>query len=274
VKGSAGRISPKRICDDFHSALRYTQPNQKMKRTLLILLLFIGLTSVYANEWRPYVGVAGLVAFPVKITRNDPNLDWDPLYVCPGTQFDFGIRIHNHEFYLGYFVSNSADQKESNNSDFRTDNYTYISAYSSKTKSWHEKRYMFGYRLYPIHEQNHRFDLILGAALETQKADENVLVSKSLVKSTNYPNTLPVYENLSSDSYTDSKKGKMGAGIMVESGFSAEVYRGLQLVFLSQVHFYMHKIKQQQQSWTPEDDSKVITPSFVFQLRYTFGKNN
>jgi hypothetical protein len=247
-----------------------------MKNTLVILCLLLSLTSVYAGEWRPYVGVAGLMDIPGKVLslENPIRLRWDPLYACPGTQFDLGVSIKNHEFYVAYHFSNSSDLSDQYDYSYKHSDNILISVDQTTTKSWHEKKYLLGYRLYPIHSKNQRLDLIIGTALEMILSKEKSSRTETRYQSTINPDLSPSSDIYWTEKYNLVLGGRAEPGVMIESGFSIRAYSGINAVFLSQIHLYeMQKLNfESTTNWYW--NGMLITPSFVFQLRYTLGKDN
>ena len=248
-----------------------------MKHLIIALPVVLCMATLgFGREWRPFVGISGLLDFQTETnTLIHPfRVRFNPIYVSPGTQFDLGIRSRNHEVYAAYHLSNSHENSYGSGVTTPINDSTYKSEYWHNADSRAERRILFGYRYHPVSSEKAMLAPIVGGALTVGRSGYRVRESHEEIEYTTHPSDSGVpYDSWVIWQYSAgiTLSTPVNIGAMVEIGVSASVWNGMQILLLTQVHYFeAHFIEREYWQFFGPNKFYMIVPSGMLQLRYVF----
>ncbi|MFZ5433844.1 MAG: hypothetical protein ACOZB3_08740 [Calditrichota bacterium] len=234
-----------------------------MRYLTLTLSLIVFTTIAYADEWRPYVGAGG--AFGVMTSNPDyvelDRMRWKPINSCSGSRIEIGIHNGKYEWYAALSLSRTPNERNYSYSLERLNDTTSILKSYYGYESWTETWLQIGYRVHP-HAGSRKMNPLFGGALTlgVTKSIHTMRYEKYL-DSVIYDDHGHIIgfsrEQLESYEYRHTFMSPQCIGGTVEFGVSFPLRQRLELITMTDVHFY-HDLTS----------GIFLTPSLIAQLQY------
>ena len=240
---------------------------------LTSILLFV--SPAFAAEWRPYVGIGGLLEQPLPYVGNLTEA-WEPVLPSPGMQLEAGVLVGRNEWYLAYHSSKSPTLSQRRTTyawEFTNDGWVEIQTYNYDETSWTESRTQIGFRRNLGAAPDARWQPVIGAALSLGKSTLDEYRLNRVLKFTSPSGGGPdQVDTLYDAGKADFWSSDFSPGIALEFGVKAKVVGRFEASLLADVHAYWTDFREPD-FWyegTVGDYYHVVTPSLSLLLRYVF----
>ena len=234
----------------------------------LLLALFIT-TGSFAANWRPYVGVGGLMEQPIPFDNS--NREFAPH--APGACIEAGLQNEQLEWYVAYYASQSQTITETQSAAFfiwADDELHESYVITEQRTSWRNWRVTAGVRRYVLSNASVSWSVLIGGAINV--GDYEFLQRQSgVIQEYNYPAPNAGTDRFASSHYRASD---MLPGITTEFGLRTKPSPGVQIMFLARTDWYLNvydvAVPSAYDSQTEQHTYVVVNPSLALQLRYVF----
>ncbi len=243
-----------------------------MKHFTLIFCLIVFTTIANADEWRPYVGVGGMMG-TISATNYSVShkLQWSPVNSCTGPHYELGLYKGSREWYAAISTVHTPDHvTHTGGTYFRLNDSTYISQHGRDSESWIERWLEVGYRYHP-RAKNAMVNPVIGGGIGFGITRWRYNGYSSTVR--NIVDSLGMLieqEVISSYANQESFSSTLRYGGVLEVGASISLGHRIEALLLAQLYGHYMKTSDQQLNFfnSSRFNSIFFVQTFGFQLQY------